>query len=242
MNETIAALVQLQGIDDEISGHREQRDALAENLDRLRSILEQMATELADKRDKLAEASRFYDDKRVDLQADAERMTTAKSKLAGVTRTKEYAAMQRELDTLRKKYSEDEAELRRLQEAIDEYTSAIATKETKLAQLEAEVASEKAASADRLAELDKTIEGIASKKEEVTGKLKRGLVSRYNRILASRQGKAVVPAVEGRCTGCRMMLPPQSFILVQRGETLQSCPSCQRYLYYTAEIAAELAT
>ncbi len=29
-----------------------------------------------------------------------------------------------------------------------------------------------------------------------------------------------------------MALPPQLFIQIQRGETLETCPSCQRILFY----------
>ena len=242
MNEQIAGLIELQEIDDEIRGFALSRDELAGNLERLRNILAQMGGALADKREKLAEAQRFHDEKRIDLQADSERMMTAKSKLAGVTRTKEYAAMQRELDNLRKQFSDDEAELKRLAEAIAEYKTAIASEEAKLEELSSEVAREEASSAGRLAELNKTIDTIAARKKTIVAALPHALVSRYNRLLDRRDGKAVVLAAGGHCSGCRMMIPPQRFISIQRGETLHSCSSCQRFLYYTQEAAAAAAS
>lgn len=243
MNETIAALVDLQAIDDEISEYKHQRDELAGNLDRLEVILSRMAEELDDKRERLAEATRFYQDKHIDLEADGERMNNAKKKLGTVTRTKEYAAMQRELDNLRKKYSDDEAELKRLVAAIEEYKAAIAAEEAKLAELREEFEREQNANADRLGELDGTIAEIDKKKVQVTARLKpKSLLSRYKRLLERREGKAVVPVVGGGCQGCRMLLPPQQYIIVQRGERLETCPSCQRFLYYSAELAAELAS
>ncbi|MFT7579487.1 MAG: putative nucleic acid-binding Zn-ribbon protein [Myxococcota bacterium] len=238
MNETIAALIELQTIDDEIRGYKVGRDELAGNLDRLGSILQRMNADLNDKREKLEEAERFYNDKRTDLQADSERMTHAKSKLAGVSRTKEYAAMQRELDNLRKKYGEDEAELTRLSQAIDDYKTSIASEEAKLEELQSEVSREESASSNRLTGLDTTIGSIASRKEAITVKLPRSLVTRYHKLLDQREGTAVVPAVAGRCQGCRMKIPPQTYIYIQRGEKLLTCASCQRYLYYSAEIAA----
>ena len=56
---------------------------------------------------------------------------------------------------------------------------------------------------------------------------------RYERVLARREGRAVVEALNGKCTGCQMKLPPQLFILVQRLETLESCPACQRFLFFS---------
>lgn len=250
MKEIIDALVELQHVDDDVSVHAVQREDLSENLQRLRAILERMGHELEDKRDKLTEAQRFYNEKHVDLQADAERLAKAKGKLAGVSRTKEYAAMQRELDNLRKKYSEDEAELKRLSEAIEEYQTAISAQEGKLAELEAEVKRETSASSDQLSELDRVVTDISKRKEAIIVKLPANVVSRYNRVLKRREGKAVVPVLEGgQCTGCQMRLPPQQYIYVQRKEKLISCPTCQRYLFQpdeplTAEDAegAEAAT
>ncbi|PKN54671.1 MAG: hypothetical protein CVU56_25255 [Deltaproteobacteria bacterium HGW-Deltaproteobacteria-14] len=243
VNDTIAALVDLQAIDDEISEYKQQRDELAGNLERLEQILAQMAEGLNEKRDRLAEATRFHEEKRVDLEADGERLNNAKKKLGTVTRTKEYAAMQRELDNLRKKFSDDEAELKRLAEAIAEYKTAISAEEKKLDELREEFEREQAANADRLGELDGTIAEIAKKKVQVIAKLQpKSLLPRYQRLLERREGKAVVPVVGGGCVGCRMMLPPQLYIIVQRGEKLETCPSCQRFLFYSAELAAQLAS
>jgi len=243
VNETIAALVDLQAIDDEISEFAHQRDELAGNLDRLKQILGRMADELGEKRERLAEATRFHEEKKVDLEADGERMNNAKKKLGSVTRTKEYAAMQRELDNLRKKFSDDETELKRLAEAIGEYKAAIGTEELKLAELQEEFERERAANSDRLGQLDGTIAEIAKKKVQVTTKLNpKSLLGRYQRLLERREGKAVVPVAGGGCQGCRMMLPPQLYIIIQRGEKLETCPNCQRFLFYSAEVAAQLAS
>jgi predicted nucleic acid-binding Zn-ribbon protein len=181
----------------------------------------------------LSEATGFYKEKQGELQADGDRIAKAKTKLAGVTRTKEYAAMQRELDNLRKKYAADEGELLRLAEAMQEYEVSIAAEETKLGELRAEVEREEAASGDQLKELDERISSISTKKVNAEGRLDRTLLTRYGRLLKRREGKAVVPVgPKGKCTGCQRLLPPQQYIQVQRGERLLSCPNCQRYLYH----------
>ena len=241
MKETIEALVAIQGVDDEIKGFRVQRDELASNLDGLKVILGGMSTELDEKREKLAEANRFYGSQQEELKADGDRMAHAKQKLSTVTRTKEYAAMQRELDNLRRKSTDDEAELKRLAEAIEEYKQAIATQEAKLSELQSEVDQEEANSADRLNELDGQMAAINVRRDEMKVKLDPQLLRRYERILPKRQGRAVVPALGGKCTGCQMRLPPQLFILVQRGEQLQQCPACQRFLYFPNAVGVEEA-
>lgn len=235
MNPTMAGLIELQRIDDEIRTHRKQRDELASNLERLKKILVQMNTSLTDKRERLAENQRWSSDKDIELQADNERINSAKTKLAGVSRTKEYQAMTKELDNLRKKYQEDEAELQRLRSAIAETSAAVAAEEAKLAEIQSEVAREEASSAERLVELDRIINGVAEKKREIGQNLPRNIVTSYERILDKRDGTAVVPAVMGSCTGCKMRVPPQTWVKIQLGKEIFQCANCNRYLYYTVQ-------
>lgn len=235
MNPTIAGLIELQRIDDEISSHKKQRDELAQNLERLRKILTQMSGSLEEKRSRLTEVERWYEEKRIDLQADNERINNAKTKLVAVQRTKEYQAMTKELDTLRKKIQEDEAELQRLSQVIQETRAAVTSEEQKLGEIQSEVAREESTSADRLAELDRIIGAVADKKKEIGKHIPRSAVASYERILEKRDGTAVVPAVAGSCTGCQMKVPPQIWVKIQIGKEIFQCSNCNRYLYYTVQ-------
>jgi uncharacterized protein len=235
MNPTIAGLIELQQIDDEIRTHKKQRDELATNLERLKKILAQMGASLAEKRERLRENVRWSDDKRIELQADGERINNAKTKLVAVSRTKEYQAMTKELDNLRRKYQEDEAELQRLTTVITDTKALVDAEESKLAEIQAEVQREEATSAERLAELDRIIGSVAGKKGEIGAKLPKNIVSSYERILEKRDGIAVVPAVMGNCAGCKMKVPPQTWVKIQLGKDIFQCANCQRYLYYTVQ-------
>ncbi len=235
MNKTTEGLIELQRIDDEIRSVKKERDELTVNLSSLHKIMAQMGVELTDKRGKLAEVTSFHTDKKLELQADNDRIQQAKSKLLAVSRTKEYQAMTKELDNLRKKHGEDEAELTRLQAAIDDYRASVSGAEGRLAEVQAEVEREQSTSAGRIAELDKLIAGVAEKKAVVKVNIPKEYVVKYERVLERRDGVAVVPCVQGRCTGCRMALPPQVWVKVQLGKEIFQCSSCQRFLYYTVQ-------
>lgn len=235
MNPTVAGLIELQRVDDEIRSHRKQREELASNLERLHKILVQMNASLGEKRTRLAENVRWYDDKRIDLQADNERINNAKTKLVAVQRTKEYQAMTKELDTLRKKVQEDEAELERLSTVIQETRAAVQSEEQKLAEIQSEVTREETTSTERLVELDRIIGAVADKKLEIGKNLPKNIVSSYERILEKRDGTAVVPAVLGACMGCKMKVPPQTWVKIQIGKEIFQCANCNRYLYYTVQ-------
>lgn len=239
VNPHIAGLIELQGIDAEIYTYKIQREELAGNLDRLKAILGQMADGLEQKRARLEESEGWYRDKRLDLEADAERINNAKSKLAGVGRTKEYQAMTKELDVLRKRYTENQEELERLQTAITEAQASVAEDEAKLAEIQAEVAREEETSGDRLKELDEKMASVATQKDVIVEALPVRLVRSYERILNARDGVAVTPAIAGCCSSCQMKVPPQVWVKVQIGKELFQCSNCQRYLYYNIEASQD---
>ena len=58
-------------------------------------------------------------------------------------------------------------------------------------------------------------------------------MKRYER-LRTKYMDAVVVVADGSCPGCRMALPAQLFINMQRGEELTDCPQCRRIVIYRA--------
>ena len=47
-----------------------------------------------------------------------------------------------------------------------------------------------------------------------------------------RRGLAVVSVRNGTCQGCNMNIPPQLYNVLQRGVTVETCPSCHRIIYW----------
>jgi len=43
----------------------------------------------------------------------------------------------------------------------------------------------------------------------------------------------LVAVIEGSCSGCNMKLPPQLYNILQRVESVEQCPSCQRIIYWS---------
>jgi len=57
------------------------------------------------------------------------------------------------------------------------------------------------------------------------------VLKRYASI-RMRRGLAVVSVRSGTCQGCNMNIPPQLYIVIQRGQTIETCPSCHRIIYW----------
>ena len=75
------------------------------------------------------------------------------------------------------------------------------------------------------------------RREEVIPELPKQIYNKYKRISKRREGLAVVPVIDGSCSGCRRHIRPQQYNILLRAETLEHCPSCTRVVYIPAEQA-----
>lgn len=231
MKDVLTSLRSLQAIDDEASSFLEERNELRQKLERLKELLELMSQELDEKKAKLAEASRWYKDKDSELKVDQDKVNKAKSKLATVTKNKEFMAMQREIESLRKSNVAREEEMLKLLQATETFKTSISEEETKIAQLRKDQAEEEQSSAVRIDELEKEISKISSRKNDILKGLKAPIITKYERIFNARQGLAIVAVSNGACTGCNFRITPHQLQAIYRAETLEQCRSCSRFLF-----------
>lgn len=232
MKDTLEALKALQAADSEIREFSEARDALREKLERLKEILARGEDALDEKRAKLADAEKWYREKNQELKDDVERVKTAKSKLAGIAKSKEFVAAQKEIEFLRRSNQQKEEEILKLLDAIEEFKTSIGGEQAKLDDLREELRREEATNAEKLAELEGKIGAINERKSDGTKRLSVQVVRRYERIVAARNGLGVVEVSrDGTCLGCNRRVPPQMLIELLKFESILNCPACQRFIY-----------
>ncbi len=237
--EIMDVLRKMQALDDEIRDIRVGRDALVGNMERLNKVLNHLDRELDDKRGKLAEAETWYRNKTNELQAERDKLDKGKSKLSGVTRSKEYIAVNKELDIARKNIAQKEEEVANLMKAIDEFREAIAKEEAKVGDLRAQAEHTERDNAERLAVMEARIAEVDVRRAKVTAPIDQAIVTRYARISKARDGIAVVAVKDGGCSGCNMQLQPRFVENILRASSLSACPHCSRYLYPSTMIDAD---
>jgi predicted nucleic acid-binding Zn-ribbon protein len=237
--EVLDVLRRLQALDDEVHDIRERRDAIVGSLNQLRKVLEQFDRGLADKRDKLAEAESWHRQKGQELETEREKLSKAKAKLSGVTRSKEYVAVNKELENIRKTIVQREDDVAKLLVAIEDFRAVIAKDEEKVRDLRTEAQQQERASKESLGGIEAKIAEVDTRRNLVTAKVDRGIVTRYTKIAAARGGVAVVPVVEGCCNGCHMRMQPHAVEQMMRGSSLTTCPHCSRYLYSESSHGAD---
>ena len=68
--------------------------------------------------------------------------------------------------------------------------------------------------------------------EELRAKIPAQILGHYNRLVA--QGKKGVTAVRGDvCSSCHLRVPIGAIMTLKRGDDIQLCENCGRYIYLT---------
>ncbi len=140
--------------------------------------------------------------------------------------------MMREMDSMEKINRTREEEKLTLLEELENQTSAYA-----------EINKEYEDAKEQLdtfnANLDKTVkenndklEVLAKKRYEVSDKIPKPVFMRYEFIRERLEHPVIVGVRDGICTGCNIAIPPQSFIELQGGKQILSCPNCQRLIFW----------
>ncbi len=83
----------------------------------------------------------------------------------------------------------------------------------------------------RMAEIEAKIAELRAERDKLAAAVKPEVLKRYGNI-RMRRGLAVVSVRNGTCQGCNMNIPPQLYIIIQRGQTIETCPSCHRIIYW----------
>ncbi|MDE3165322.1 MAG: hypothetical protein KGN36_05910 [Acidobacteriota bacterium] len=167
------------------------------------------------------------------IQTQEQKISRLKDQMTGSKITNEqYRAFQNEIDFCQNEIRKSEDRILELMgesEALDKNVKAAESAlKTEKAQVDGEKAeAEKRTAADRSAAQEVNIE-----RAEIVKSIPAPLYQRYEKVRVSRRGQAVAEVVDGRCTACQIALRLQYYQDLRRGESIQSCESCQRILYY----------
>ncbi len=232
MKEQLALLRELQNIDLELDDIKSEKEQIVARLKENTSFLDKLVDDLNEQKEELEEIRSLQIRKKDDLDEVKETLSKKQKRLREVGSNKEYKAVEKEIEALKKSAEQTEEELLHLMEVIESTEKSIREKEDKIVQLREGIATDEAEAEQDLADLDDQIQALEDRQEEARSEVSRRVIHKYDFIRKRRTGLAIVPAKDGHCEGCYMALPPQQFIEIQRGESLEVCPSCNRILFF----------
>jgi len=235
----IEQLVVLQKVDDEIVLLKEELKRAPQQITELEKRRQEIEVSAEVVRDKL----KYLNDqqKRLDteIESDSVRLKKSKSKMMQVGNTKEYHAMMREMDNLEKQNRGREEEKITVNEELTRQNQELKDIEVRSKELDAELVIARQSLNARIKQAEVRLEGLVSQRQEAGQAVPKPILQRYEFIRSRLKNPVIVPVDAGICSGCHISIPPQSFIELQKGIQILSCPNCQRLIYWSDHIKPE---
>lgn len=174
---------------------------------------------------------------RAELLQDARQMSLqmdrSREKLARSRTEREVNASQREIEELRKLYRDREIEIDKLNHLSDQARVDMDGVSARQGELSKAMSEKESELGDRLSQLESALAVARAQRGELVAAVPKPLYRRYE-LVRKRRGNALAWTAEGTCSECHMAVSPMMFQKLRRSETLDTCPSCQRILYFVA--------
>jgi len=163
---------------------------------------------------------------------EKDHMAKVRVKLPNVKTNKEYSAILTEVDAIKSKISsleDQELELMEVLEEKEKEIPALQDAHGKEAQKFQDFKKQKEAEQARL---EKDIEVLRARRQEIAGTLEEEWAHHYENIARRRGEHVVVKLEDGCCGGCYQQVLPQLAIDIKLGEKVSQCNLCSRFLYW----------
>lgn len=236
MLDSIEKLLILQDRDRKIHRVQQELAQIAPERENLRHLTTSTQTQLdaAKTRVKQIESER----KQLELDVEAKKTQIARyaNQQLETRKNEEYKALAHEIETCKgviNQIEDREIVLMESAEAAQKYVvraNGEANEAKKLAE------SQVTELGQREENFKKELAALQSGRTELASAVDESTRSRYERLLKSKGGTAVVGIEHGVCGGCHMKLQQQLIVMCQGQKEIVTCSSCGRILYFTRDM------
>jgi len=191
--------------------------------------------------DRAALAANQRDRKKLDgdVQAHNQKISKLREQMLSAKTNEQYRAFQNEIDFIEKEIRKAEDRILELMTESETLDANVKKAEGALKEEKKVVEGEQKAARDRTAADQAQLDQLHAERAAAVAALPKATVGTYERIKKKWGGVAIAEVDEGRCSGCQIMLRPQYFQELRRGNQLMTCESCGRFLFYNPPVHVE---
>jgi hypothetical protein len=237
LNSELSHLILLQDVDIDIKRLTEEIESLPTRSGELERQFAESFKEYLTVKQELEDAQAAKRQLESELEQEQQKHQKFKNDLMKATNEREYTTAVREIDVARKAISALETEVLKLMERVEKLEAQVTSRAPEMESRRVELDSklkEWAASADESQRRLDVLRAERAVKMKALGPEARAT---YERLSKMRSGFALAEARDYKCMACRMTIRPQVFSDIRRGESIITCESCGRILYFKREPA-----
>ena len=240
MNTELSRLISLQDLDVEMKRLRAEIESLPDRREKLEREFAESAREYLDLKEELDTVKAERASLEASLEAEQQKHQKFKDDLGKMTspNIKVYETIMREIEVSKKALSLYETEMLKLMERIEKLEVQVNERrpavEARRVEIDRQFAEWEASASAGQQRLD----ALAVERQPLIDALSPTARLEYDRLSRMKSGLALAEARNYSCMACRMKIRPQVFTDIRRGDSVITCESCSRILYFKAEAAA----
>lgn len=235
ISQQLDRLIQLQDIDSQIYRLNAEKETKPEEMKQLKDSLSQKQSALKETESGLKSLQVKRKENEIELESKEAEVKKLQVQLYQLKTNKEYTAMLHEIEGHKADNSLLEDEILKLMEEIDAVEAKIDEEKKMIEEESRKVDAGIKAIETRVKEIETTLAELKKKSEEITPAINPRILKDYEKILAGKEGLALVEVASDACGGCYMQLPPQVINEIRMKEHIVFCESCRRMLYIKDE-------
>jgi predicted nucleic acid-binding Zn-ribbon protein len=153
-------------------------------------------------------------------------------RLSNIKSNKEYKAVLKEIDDLKKAKFQKEEESLQVMEESEALKKRCQDNEKEVAEGRKKLEKEKNEVLNELKALDEELRLFEKRRVHFSETVEQDLLKKYLLLKERKQGQAISPVSQAVCQVCHMRIPPQMYNELIRGDSLLRCTNCGRIMYW----------
>jgi predicted nucleic acid-binding Zn-ribbon protein len=232
VRQKLLDLHEIQKIDLEILETEKHGDGFQQRLSELEDAVKKSHAEvetLTDQREVIVRETKALEGT---VQAENIKIKKWEVRLNEIRNQREYLALSREVEASKRANREAEEKILELMAQRDDIDKRLDELQDRLAEDEVDCDAERANVQREVREAQEARDAIKERRAALVPNVPASLLKKYDAIRAKRHGIGLVLVEDGCCQGCNMRLPPQLYNILQRGDSVEQCPTCQRIILW----------
>lgn len=232
MHSDVELVIRIQALDQRIAELENEVAALPKHIAEIEKALDSHLRRL--EADKAALAANHKERRQAegDIESHQQKISRLRDQMSQAKTNEQYRAFQKEIDYLENAIRTAEDKILDLMTASEPLEAAVKQAEAALKEEQKQVEGEKKIAREKTAEDEAELTKYGAERAELLQQLPAAMTATYEKIRKKRRGIVVAEVVDGRCMACQIMLRPQVYQDLRKGDEIMYCESCGRILLH----------
>tara|TARA_B100000902_G_scaffold381081_1_gene417177 strand:+ start:1121 stop:1855 length:735 start_codon:yes stop_codon:yes gene_type:complete len=230
----IETLISIHKIDKQLIHINEKRGSLPNKIEKMNVAINSLIDNISDNESRKVEIEKRKNEINGNLSDSNTKIEALNNQMYDVKSNKEYEALLIEIDHLKGKLKDEKTEISNFDSELETLINNINSSNKDLEDNKTKLSDFQIKLDDANSEIINEEKDLITSKENILKEVSEDLIDLYNEK-KEEYGLAFASITRKSCSNCFSSLPPQAFINVTDRNKLQTCPSCNIFLYIEDE-------